>query len=496
MQLARNCRQLVFLALVVLLASAHPHPEGARAADWSRFRGPNGSGISPDTAPLPVKWGEKENLKWKAELPGPGSSSPIVVGNSVFVTCWSGYGTDARNPGDQSNLKRHLVCIDRRDGKVKWSKEIAAVLPEERYGGNFAQHGYATHTPASDGERVYVFFGKTGVLAFDLEGKQLWQTSVGTDLDRRRWGSASSPILYKDLVIVPAVVESHALVALDKMTGELKWRKEAGGFGSTWGTPALVDLPDGRQELVIAVPEEIWGFDPDTGKFLWYCQALQSDSLCTSVVTAEGVVYAIGGRTGAVAVRPGGKGDVTKTHVLWSGRAQSRISTPLYHEGRLYWISSGVANCWDAKTGESISRKRLDGSSVASSSAAASEERDERRSGERPGSRFGSRPGSRGGGRFGGGRFGGGFGGRGGQDYSSPVAADGKLYFVKRSGEIFVLKLDEKLEQLGTNRFESDEDDFSATPAISDGELFIRSSGTLYCVAAETEKSAGSPQEK
>jgi outer membrane protein assembly factor BamB len=446
---------LCLLAFTVSMLDA----QAATVADWSRFRGPNGSGISTDTAPLPVTFGEKENLKWKFKLRGPGSSCPIVVGNDVFVTCWSGYGIDQRNPGNMSDLKRHLICIDRRNGKEKWSRAVDAVLPEDEFGGMFAQHGYATHTPVSDGERVYVFFGVSGVVAFDLEGKQLWKKSVGTDLDPRRWGSSSSPILYKKLLIVPALVESQSMVAFDKLTGEVKWSKKAGGFGSTWGTPTLVDVAGGRQELVIAVPEEIWGFNPDTGRFNWYCKGLTSDSVCTSVVAADGIVYAIGGRrqSNSVAVRAGGKNDVEKSNMLWSGRAQSGIATPIFHDGRLYWISGGIANCADAKTGESLARVRL------GSGAAAPRNDDAGNSGGRR--RFGGR------------------GGFGGQDYSSPVAGDGKIFFVKRGGEVHVFKLDEKLEKLATNQIGSDGEDFSASPAISNGELFIRSSRTLYCFA-------------
>jgi outer membrane protein assembly factor BamB len=401
-------------------------------------------------------------LKWKVKLLGPGSSSPIIIGNRVFVTYWSGYGIDARQPGNQSNLKRHLVCIDRATGKEMWSKAVDAVMPEDRFGGMFAEHGYATHTPVSDGERVYVFFGKTGVLAFDLEGKQLWQTSVGTATDARRWGTSSSPILYKNLLIVPAVVENHSLVALDKLTGKVEWRQEAEGFGSTWETPALVDLPGGRQELVLSVPYEIWGFNPETGKLNWYCDALESDSVCSSVVTSAGIVYAIGGRSGSVAVRAGGKDDVTKTHVVWSGRARSRIGTPLLHGGRLYWINQGVANCIDAKSGESVYRGRLDAGSTKTSKSTQPTPPE-------------SRPGGRNRRRY--------RGGRGGQNYSSPIATGGKLYYMTRTGNVFVLKLGPKFEQLAVNRFDSDGGDFSATPAISNGELFIRSSRNLYCVA-------------
>ena len=201
------------LSMVVLVLSAST----TYAGDWSRFRGPNGTGISQDEKPVPTKWSPSENLKWKQGLPGPGVSSPIVVGNRVFVTCYSGYGTDRSDPGNMDELKRHLVCIDADTGKTLWDKTVDAVLSEDPYSGiGVPAHGYASHTPVSDGERVYVFFGKTSVLAFDLDGNQLWQKSVGTESDPRQWGSASSPILHNNLLIVTASAESQALVALDK----------------------------------------------------------------------------------------------------------------------------------------------------------------------------------------------------------------------------------------------------------------------------------------
>ena len=169
-------RTNVCSSVLVMLACSIPC---AIAADWPRFRGPNGSAVSEETG-LPLTWSDTENIAWKAELPGPGSSSPIVSGDRVFVTCYSGYGVERSSSGDQEKLKRHLVCLSLRNGKVLWQKSVPATLPEDRYGGQLSEHGYATHTPAADGQRVFVFFGKSGVLAFDWEGNQLWQTSVGT----------------------------------------------------------------------------------------------------------------------------------------------------------------------------------------------------------------------------------------------------------------------------------------------------------------------------
>ena len=443
---------ILFVFMTTSLTASMVH------ADWLRFRGPNGSGISTEDAATPTEW-TTDSLKWKAELPGPGSSCPIVVGDKLLVTCWSGYGMDRNgDPGEQSKLRRHLICFNKKTGDKIWSKAIEPVLPEDRYGGMFAEHGYATHTPVSDGKHIYAFFGKTGVVAFDLEGNQIWKQGVGTESGARNWGTSSSPVLYKNLVIVPATAESESLVGLDKMTGKEVWRAEAAGFNSTWGSPILVKIDEERTDLVIAVPYEVWAFNPDTGKLRWFCEGPATSSFCSSVVADGDIVYAMEtgrGGGGSIAVRAGGKGDVTETHVLWTGRHSSRIATPLLIDGRLYNVSNKTITCINTEDGEQVYRKRL-------SSA-----------------RGGGAPQQEQGGRG----FGRGGGGRGGQDYSSAVAADGKIYFVSRNGETFVIKAGDEFEQISANRLTNDSEDFSSTPAISDGMLFIRSDKNLYCVA-------------
>lgn len=413
------------------------------AADWARFRGENGSGVSKDSAAVPTTWSDTENLKWSVELPGPGLSSPIVVGDRVFVTSWTGYAAGPDSSENQDQLKRALVCIDRGSGEIVWTRSVDAVLPEDDYQGMFAENGYASHTPVSDGERVYCFFGKSGVVAFDMAGNQLWQTSVGTGRDPRRWGSASSPILYGDLLIVTAAAESESLVGLNKSTGEEVWKQEASSLAGTWSTPVLAKVDDERTDLVLGAPFEMWGMNPETGKLRWFCEAGESNSVTASVVVSEGpdaTVYRLGGRdSGSLAVRVGGKGDVSDSHVRWRGDHRAGIGSPVLHNGRLYWIARGIANCIDTQTGEEIYKKRLPASGIG--------------------------------------------GGVRGSDYASPIAADGKLYYVTRGGIGYVMKLGDDFEIIATNRFASDDGEYSATPAVSDGELFIRSTRKLYCVA-------------
>ena len=195
--------------------------------DWPRFRGVEGNGISESSAP--TEWGPDENIKWKAKMPGAGVSSPIVVGGKVFVTCYSGYGESRNNVGNKEDLKRHIVCINQADGEELWSKTLDAdVENEDDFSGiGVTAHGYASHTPVSDGEHLFVFMGKSGVAAYDLDGNEIWKTKVGDGSDSRKWGSAASPIVHGDLVIVPALAESRAVYGLDKKTGEEKWACES-----------------------------------------------------------------------------------------------------------------------------------------------------------------------------------------------------------------------------------------------------------------------------
>jgi hypothetical protein len=194
--MSRFCQTILFAVLFTTIPVS--------AADWRQFRGPGGLGES-DEKGLPEKWSETENVVWKTKLPGLGTSCPITVGDAIYLTCYSGNGETVENPGQQSNLKRHLVCLDRKTGVIRWTKDFKAELPESDYkAGNDSWHGYASSTPASDGQHIYAFFGKSGVFCFDLTGKKIWSVSAGTKTTG--WGSATSPVLTKDLVIVNAAV--------------------------------------------------------------------------------------------------------------------------------------------------------------------------------------------------------------------------------------------------------------------------------------------------
>jgi outer membrane protein assembly factor BamB len=417
----------LLLAAGVFGAATDAHAQ-ANALTWPQFRGPGGQGISTEKG-LPTTWGPQENIAWKTALPGAGTSSPIILGQRVYLTCYSGYNVPGRPGGAMEQLKRHLLCLDAGDGKMLWTKDIASELPEQ---GNIREgHGYASSTPATDGERIYTFFGKSGVFAFDLDGKQLWQADVGTELNG--WGSAASPVLSGNLVIINASVESGALVALDKKTGKEVWR--ARGMRESWNTPILVPTEGGKTELVVAIMGKVLGFDPATGEALWSCATDIPWYMVPSLVANDGIVYCIGGRNGggALAVRTGGKGDVTQTHRLWTLGKGSNVPSPLYHEGHLYWINDGlpIAYCVEAATGKIVYEQRID---------------------------------------------------RGDQVYASPILADGKIYYVGRTGRTYVLPARPAFELLATNTV-GDRSMYNAGLAAAGGRLYLRSDHFLYCIS-------------
>ncbi len=427
------------LLLAIILSTS------ANAEDWPRFRGPNGSGVS--TSSIPTEFGKESNMKWNIELPGRGVSSPIVVGDKVFVTCYSGYGMGGDDDGELEDLKRHLVCISRKDGKTLWTATEDAAMPEDPWSGmGVPSHGYASHTPTSDGERVYAFFGKSGVFAYDMDGKKLWNKDVGKESGRQRWGSSSSPILSDDLLVVLASDESETMYGLDAKTGEERWSTPAAGFSNVWGTPAIAKGEKGN-EIVVAVPEETWAISAESGKLRWMAPGNGGGS--HSIVIADGFAYSIGGSRGgaaAVAIKLGGKGEIDEPD--WETRAASRFATPVVYDGRIYTVARDAIQCYDTSNGEEIYQERLP-------------------------AKLGGGDGQGGGGRRG--RF-------GGQSYASPIVVDGNLIVTDQGGTVYIIKTGDKFEVVAKNDLTFDKSGFNGTPAVSDGDMFIRSNTNLYCI--------------
>lgn len=408
----------------------------AQASDWLAFRGPTGQG-SAEGKP-PTTWTATEGRKWTTPLPGPGSSSPIVVGKYVFVTCYSGYGVDARSPGSPDKLVRHLVCLDRATGKVFWTAEVPGTGKEDDYRGYLTEHGYASSTPVSDGKAVYAFFGKSGVYAYDLEGKMLWKGEVGTESDVRRWGSAASPILYQNLVIVNASSEGRAVFAFDKTTGKIAWKAEGSKLSLSFSTPAIVAAA-GREDLVVAMPGEVWGLNPLSGKMRWVLNIGPNGNITPAVIPGDGLAFITGGfqTKGTLALRPGKLSDTPATEIAWTGRVSSYVPTPVLAQDRLTMVTEdGLAIRLNAKTGEPIYQERLPVKGLGGA----------------------SRP-----------------------FYASAVRADGRLYVPSRRAGVFVLADSDRFEVLATNPA-LDDTDFNGSPAIADGQIFLRSNKALYCL--------------
>ena len=209
------------------------------------------------------------NIKWKTELPGPGASSPIIVGDKVFLTCYSGYGD--KSQGEIGDLKRHLLCFDRSNGEILWQKSFdnSSIADEDPYKSFITNHGYATNTPVSDGKSVYFFLGKLGLFAFDLNGKQLWKKEIEYRTNKTRWGSAASAILFGDNLILNAIEECGKVFSIAKADGKIKWEFSTDAK-LAYATPGLVTAANGDVELVLPVPKRVIGLDPNDGTQKWY----------------------------------------------------------------------------------------------------------------------------------------------------------------------------------------------------------------------------------
>jgi outer membrane protein assembly factor BamB len=380
---------------------------------------------------VPTHWSDSDNVKWTLPLPGAGSSSPIVIGERIFVTCYR---------VAESQLTRSLLCVDAKTGKVLWEQQHESQVLEDPYQGYLTEHGYASHTPVSDGNQVIAFFGKSGVHAFDMDGTKLWTCQVGTESGNRQWGSAGSLVLVDDLVIVNASEEARAIIAIDKATGKERWRAEAESLELTYGTPSVVTKSDGSKEIIIAVPGEVWGLNPKSGKLLWFVETTLTGNISPSPLVRDESIFVFGGyrSSGSYRIRSGGKGDATQTHVEWTSRSSSYVATPIHYDGLLFWIDDqGIAWCLDAENGKEIYRSRV------------------------PGLKSGGRP-----------------------VYASPILAGGNFYVVTRLDGTLVIPAQREFAVLAQNHLAGDTSDFNATPAIYRDNIILRSNANLYSIGA------------
>lgn len=410
-----NCFALGFAAClsIATLTSA-----SAEEGDWPRFRGPMGTGVSNESPP--IEWTSK-GIAWKTDLPVEGHSSPIVAGDAIYLTGFKQQG---------GGVARHVVRLNRKTGKVEWNA-LAGVSPGESI---HKMNSWATPSCATDGERVYAFFGAGGLYCFAADGHLVWSRKLG-DFPGA-WGVGASPVLYGDTVIQNCDAAGDSfIIALDKKTGAEVWKtdrrdKPRGG----WSTPVLMQT-DSREELVVNGEFGVQAYNPKNGEPLWFCKSFNGRGTPCPVY-GDGLVIVVNGKPGDVyAVRPGGTGDVTDTHMQWhTPRSGARdLPSPTYHAGVVFVPAmNGVTTCYDVKTGRTFWKQRLAGNFSA-----------------------------------------------------SPLAADGRFYALAENGDVYVLEAGPKFEVLARNTINAADDEvFRSSMAASHGQLLIRSNKRLYCVAA------------
>lgn len=322
-------------------------PVSGAEKEWPCLRGPTQQGHVLDPR-MPGTWSKTENVLWRAELPGRGNSSPVVWGDRLWVT--------AEEPGEP--VGRVLYCFDRNDGRELW--KLAAPVPEEQEK-LYWKNTYASSTPVTDGERVIVFFGNAGLLCASVDGDQLWHVDLGPFTTMH--GPGTTPVLYKDLVIVVQYQHNGPTLfaAFDKKTGGRRWQHER-PRAMCWATPVLLRV-NGRDEMIYNGSSHVIGYDPANGEEIWRLTGTTVESI-PMIVSGGGLLYSLSGRNGPVlGIRPGGVGDVTASHLVWSTRRGGpHVPSPAYHDGRLYVVNDmGVLTCFDAATGDRVWQQRMRG---------------------------------------------------------------------------------------------------------------------------------------
>ena len=397
--------------------------------DWRRFRGQDGSGLSESVAP--IRWSDTENIVWKTTLPGPGSSSPVVIGNRIFLTAYSGYGLSVENPGSREDLRLHVICLSLDKGQIIWDKSFEASPEEQAIGKRVAEHGYASPTPCVDESNVYSYFGPSGVIALTHEGEFLWRKNLGTNTVG--FGAAASPIEFEDLVIMNASIEGGSIYGLEKDTGEVRWESE--NINKAWTTPTIIRLKDDSHELIVNQKEAILGLDPRTGQRLWSCDAIQ-DYVVPAIVADGDTLYCSGGRSNKTfVVTAGGSGDVSDSHLVWEVSRGANVTTPVLHSGHLFWShDKSIALCIRASDGEEMFRERLPTRS---------------------------------------------------RVYASIVGDKEKLFLTTRDKGVVVIAAEPEYTELSVNTLGTEDELFNATPAIVDGQLLLRSDHAIYCIGAK-----------
>jgi outer membrane protein assembly factor BamB len=432
---------IFFVCASLLSASTAIAANDAWNQNWPQWRGPTGNGVAI-ASDAPVKWSETENIRWKTNITGRGHATPIIWGEKVFTL--SAAETDRKGdaPGGDGGafagrvkstdrIHQYLVsCLDRRTGKVIWQHTARQEMPHE---GHFRIRGsFASASPVTDGEHLYVFFGSAGLYCYDFDGNLVWETDLGKFHMRRSFGEGASPGLHGNTLFINGDQERDSyLYAIDKRNGKTLWkvpREEP----SSWATPVIVEH-DGDPQVILPATNRIRAYSADQGKLIWACNWSSGNVISTPVV-GHGLVFLSTGhkKYSLKAVRLSETGDISNTDaVVWSLDAHTPyVPSPMLHGDNLYLLrDNGYLGCYDARTGKPhFEQERL----------------------PRPHSFS-----------------------------ASPVAAGDKIYLLSERGACLVLKAGNKLQILAENLIDGD---FFASPAIVENELFLRSDTTLYCI--------------
>lgn len=394
------------------------------AENWVRFRGPNGQGISAEKN-LPVEWSATENVVWKSEIPGEGWSSPIVFEDQIFLTATTDEGTSC-----------HVVCVDRTNGEIRWNRQVH----RQAAGAKRLQNSYATPTPVTDGKRVYAVFSDGTIVAINFEGETVWTNS---EIDfHSLHGLGASPILANGQLIMPfdgsspdektlgwkTPWDKAVVLSLDTETGSVRWKGSRGQSRVGHVTPILIE--NGRQ-LVSAGGDRVQGFDVTTGEQLWSIYS-QGEGVTPSPVIGDDMVITSSGFEEPTirAIRLGGSGDVTETHIAWEQKkGVPALPSFLYVSPYVYSITrDNILHCIEASSGDVVWFKRLSGSYSA-----------------------------------------------------SPVYADGKIYLLSEEGVTLVLRPGDSYEEIARNNLD---EKCMASMAVSQGNFFIRTANHLYCIGS------------
>jgi outer membrane protein assembly factor BamB len=396
------------MRLAVLLLASIIFPQ-----DWPQFRGPTGQGISEERG-LPVTWSETKNVRWKTAIPGRGWSSPVIQGDRIWLTTATEEGRSLR-----------AISVDVNSGAIQQNVEVFRLKSARLLN---AKNSFASPTPIVEDDRVYLHFGAYGTACITQAGEIVWKTKL--EYDNGQHGAGGSPVLYDDLLIVSCDgLEQQFVVALDKATGKVRWKKLREGY-QAYTTPLVVSLPGGDQVISPGAFQAI-AYEPRTGKEIWRVKYPEGFSNVPRPVYGNDLVFICTGfqEPSLLAVRLDGRGDVTKSKIAWKlDRGIPRTPSPLLVGDELYFVSdNGIATCIDAKTGAELWRARLDGNYSA-----------------------------------------------------SPIYADGRIYFLSEEDESIVIAPGRQLKHLATNQLDGPS---LASMAVSHNSIFIRSATHLYRIS-------------